>query len=80
VEYPISELGMGTLRVTAGIDMTVFPIVLNHAATGHKLQGKSLDELVVAEWSAMKNWASMLCYREFASCQDCSSLHVSRET
>jgi len=63
VEYPISEFGMGTLQVTAGIDMTAFPIVVNHATTGHKLQGKSMDQLVVAEWSAVQNWAYVVLSR-----------------
>ena len=40
--------------------MTQFPVVLNHATTGHKLQGKSLDQLIVAEWSSVKNWACVV--------------------
>jgi hypothetical protein len=40
-----------------------FPIVLNHATTGHKLQGKSLDQLVVAQWSKTKNWAYVVLSR-----------------
>jgi hypothetical protein len=34
-----------------------FHTVGNFATTGHKLQGKSVNELVVAEWSKVKNWA-----------------------
>ena len=63
VQYPIDELGFGKIRVAADIDMTSFPIVLNHATTGHKLQGKSLDELVIAEWSKVKNWAYVVLSR-----------------
>jgi hypothetical protein len=34
-----------------------WPTIGNFATTGHKLQGKSVNELVVAEWSKVKNWA-----------------------
>jgi hypothetical protein len=34
---------------------------MDHATTGHKLQGKTLKSLVIAEWSArVKNWASVV--------------------
>jgi hypothetical protein len=31
--------------------------VPTHATTGHKLQGKTVKSLVIAEWSKVKNWA-----------------------
>jgi hypothetical protein len=37
--------------------LTQFPVVINHATTVHKLQGKTMDRLVIAQWSAHKNWA-----------------------
>ena len=40
-----------------------FLVVLNHATTGHKLQGKSLDALVIAQWSKTKNWAYVVISR-----------------
>ena len=40
-----------------------FPLVLNHATTGHKLQGKSMDLLVISEWSKVKNWAYVVLSR-----------------
>ena len=43
--------------------ITHFPVSLNHATTGHKLQGKSLKQLVIAQWSAMKNWAYVVLSR-----------------
>jgi hypothetical protein len=30
---------------------------VNHATTGHKLQGKTIESLVIAEWSKVRNWA-----------------------
>jgi len=57
VNYPIEELGFGKTRVKTSMQLTFFPVVINHATTGHKLQGKSMSQLVVAEWSKVKNWA-----------------------
>ena len=50
VDYPVIEMGVKKF-IKVGIKMTVFPANLNHATTGHKLQGKSMDELVIVEWS-----------------------------
>ena len=62
VSFPIVEFGHRT-RVSAGIRFDYFPVVLNHATTGHKLQGKSLDQLVIAQWTKVKNWAYVVCSR-----------------
>ena len=53
VRIPIVEMGTN-LRIAPNIQMTQFPVVINHATTGHKLQGKSMDALVIAEWSKVK--------------------------
>ena len=45
------------------IQFTQFPVLGNYATTGHKLQGKSVDELVIAEWSKVKNWAYVVLSR-----------------
>ena len=62
VQFPITEWGT-KLRVAAGIKLDYFPVILNHATTGHKLQGKSLSELVVAQWTKVKNWAYVVTSR-----------------
>jgi hypothetical protein len=36
---------------------------INHTTTGHKLQGKSVDSLVIVEWSQVKNWAYVVLSR-----------------
>jgi ATP-dependent exoDNAse (exonuclease V) alpha subunit len=39
--------------------MTQFPINLADAVTGHKLQGRTLDKVIVTAWpnmAIMKNW------------------------
>ena len=56
----------------AGIDTSVhlkitqIPMTLNHATTGHKLQGKTIEEdLLVEEWATrnIKNWAYVVLSR-----------------
>ena len=56
VKFPVAEMG-NEMRVATTIELTQFPVVGNYATTGHKLQGKSLDALLIAEWSKVKNWA-----------------------
>ena len=62
VQFPITEFGT-KLRLKARIKFDYFPVILNHATTGHKLQGKSMNELVVAQWTKVKNWAYVVCSR-----------------
>ena len=62
VKYPISEFGLNT-RVQTRIELQFLPIIVNHATTGHKLQGKTVKSLVIAEWSRVKNWAYVVLSR-----------------
>jgi len=62
VKFPISEFGR-QMKVQAAIRIEQFPVVGNFATTGHKLQGKSVSEIVVAEWSKVKNWAYVVLSR-----------------
>ena len=36
------------------MDLTQLPLVVNHATTVHKLEGKTMERLVIAEWCAGK--------------------------
>jgi hypothetical protein len=62
INYPVAELGK-KVKVKTNIYLTQFPVVINHATTGHKLQGKSMIALVIAEWSKVKNWAYVVLSR-----------------
>lgn len=62
VEFPITERNI-TVRVATSIALEQFPIVVNFATTGHKLQGKSMIALVIAQWSNVKNWAYVVLSR-----------------
>jgi len=63
VSFPIKEKGKKTYRVKTSIVLEQIPVVVNFATTGHKLQGKSLQSLVIAEWSNIRNWAYVVLSR-----------------
>ena len=46
-----------------GVSMLQLPVNMNDATTGHKLQGMSKDELVVASWSFIPNWIYVVLSR-----------------
>jgi hypothetical protein len=62
VKYPIREFGVNQ-RVNTNIEFRYFPVISNHATTGHKLQGKTVESLVIAQWSKLKNWAYVVLSR-----------------
>jgi hypothetical protein len=62
VKYPISEFGVKS-RVQTNIELQHLPVIVNQATTGHKLQGKTVKSLVIAEWSKVKNWAYVVLSR-----------------
>jgi hypothetical protein len=62
VNYPISEFGLKS-RIKTNIQLLYLPIIMNHATTGHKLQGKTVESLVLAEGSKVKNWAYIVLSR-----------------
>lgn len=56
VRYPVVEAGRKS-KISVSLSIVHFPVLLNLATTGHKLQGKSVDSLIIAEWSKVQNWA-----------------------
>ena len=48
-----------TLKMKA----TQIPVISNHATTGHKLQGTSVDELFLHSWSYTMNWPYIILSR-----------------
>ena len=51
-------------KVEAKIRLLQFHVTVNHVTTGHKLQGKTVDSLVVGEWIArVKNWICVVLSR-----------------
>jgi hypothetical protein len=62
VKYPICEFGLNT-RIQTSIELQYLSVIVNHATTGHKLQGKTVVSLVIAQWSKVKNWAYVVLSR-----------------
>jgi hypothetical protein len=52
-----SHIG-GTVQATINFNVTLtqLPVLVNNATTGHKLQGQTKKDLVVAVWSKRRNW------------------------
>jgi hypothetical protein len=42
--------------------MTMFPVNINTSSTGHKLQGRSKDIIIVSSWPKLKN---NICFRNW---------------
>ena len=42
---------------------TQLPVIVNNATTGHKLQGSSVDNLFVHQWTKVKNWNYVMLSR-----------------
>jgi hypothetical protein len=52
--YP--EINKGTIRMWRSMKMRQFPINCANARTIHKLQGRSIDKLVINSWDYTGNW------------------------
>lgn len=55
------EVGISTYKVS--MKGTQLPLISNSCTTGHKLQGCSLDELLVNDWVYDQNWAYVVLSR-----------------
>ena len=63
INFPV-ELTPGKVkRWRRNVKLTAFPVVVNHATTGHKLQGQSKDSIFVHAWSYTKNWVYVVLSR-----------------
>ena len=62
-QFPVWDEWGTVRRLNQSLSITHFPLLVNYATTGHKLQGKSLDQLVIAQWSKQENWAYVVLSR-----------------
>ena len=51
-----TKITVGTARMTKRIQISQFPLNIANARTVHKLQGQSLNNLLVSNWSYTPNW------------------------
>jgi hypothetical protein len=63
VNFPCPKEMSSTGRSNQQMDLGHLSCVLNYATTVHKLQGKSVDNLVVVEWCKTRNWAYVVLSR-----------------
>jgi hypothetical protein len=61
--WKTTEDGQQLIFADQAIKLLQLECTLNHATTGHKLQGKSLDKLIIAEWNNDKNWIYVVLSR-----------------
>ena len=50
-------------EVDIAISLQQFRVLVNHATTGHKLQGKSVDSLLIRDYASIKNWVYVVLSR-----------------
>ena len=62
---PMGEefIGKQTPRLRRRISLTQFPVVCANARTVHKLQGRSITDLVISAWDWSGNWAYVVLSR-----------------
>lgn len=63
VDFPMDGQLFGKKAANVNLKLTHFPIIGNFATTGHKLQGKTMANLVIAEWRDTENWAYVVLSR-----------------
>ena len=56
IPIPIEHAGKKNTYMKFSAQLTQVPVICNSATTGHKLQGQTKTNLVIAVWSARKNW------------------------
>ena len=61
--FEISDFGRKQ-KTNAHTNVLQLPISINHATTGHKLQGKTVKSLLIGEWTLkVKNWIYVVLSR-----------------
>jgi hypothetical protein len=62
INFPITILP-GNRKHPLVAAMNRFPVLPNHATTGHKLQGQSKENLLISAWFYGKNWPYVVLSR-----------------
>ena len=58
LQAPVPRRIAGPTKATIKMKVTLtqVPVVVNHATTGHKLQGQTKERMVISVWSKRRNW------------------------
>ena len=57
------KAGVNLIRITKRVQISQFPLNIANARTVHKLQGQSLNNLLVSNWSYTPNWIYVVLSR-----------------
>ena len=69
------QIDKSTMRLWRAMKFSQFPIVCANARTIHKLQGRSIDNLVISNWDYTGNWI----YVALSRVRELKGLHIFRE-
>jgi hypothetical protein len=63
INYPVTLIPGETTRRYVRALVNRFPVLTNHATTGHKLQGQTKDNILISAWHYGKNWPYVVLSR-----------------
>ena len=63
VDMPIDLIDGEKMRKTVDVTVNRFPVLINYATTGHKLQGQTKTSLFISEWHYGANWPYVVLSR-----------------
>jgi hypothetical protein len=63
IDFPIQLLPGQRIRKKVRAVVNRFPVLANHATTGHKLQGQTKESLFISDWHYGSNWPYVVLSR-----------------
>jgi hypothetical protein len=63
IDFPIQLIPGQRIRKIVRAKVNRFPVVVNHATTGHKLQGQTKESLFISDWHYGSNWPYVVLSR-----------------
>ena len=63
IDLPIQLIPGETTRKIVRATINRFPVLINHATTGHKLQGQTKSSLCISDWHYGANWPYVVLSR-----------------
>jgi hypothetical protein len=63
INFPIQLIPGQKIRKIVHASVNRFPVLANHATTGHKLQGQTKESLFISDWHYSSNWPYVVLSR-----------------
>jgi hypothetical protein len=63
INFPIQLIPGQKIRKIVRASVNRFPVLANHATTGHKLQGQTKESLFISDWHYGSNWPYVVLSR-----------------